>query len=277
MGVESEPEPGHGRGRVVALVAGAVVLVVVLVFAGYVVWDRNFRTAGAENPGTDCPGVVKGRSKNPLAAIGVDKVALIGDSIMFQSSCSIAESLAGVGITTSRHGVSGTGLLAGADWVAEARRIVEAEKPDIVVAIFVGNYIGTPVRDAAGNVVQRDTPEFFSRWQQRAEMLSQVVRDGGAELYWVSPPPIGVAPLAAASRLFEGYEKIPDDHVLHSGEALAGPEGQEVGAKESCGEVRFIRTGDAVHLTDDGARIYGQQIAHDLTADIGVLTTPKPC
>jgi hypothetical protein len=265
------------NGRVIAIVAGAVLGAVILVLAGIVVWNRNFRTASAENPGMDCAPVVEGRGSNPFAAIDVDRVALIGDSIMYQSGCTIAESLAEVGITTSRHGVSGTGLLAGADWVAEAKKIVEQEQPDIVLAIFVGNYIGQPVRNPDGSIVQRDTPEFFRLWQERAQMLSQVVRDGGAQLYWVSPPPIGVAPLATAQRLFEGYEKIPDDHVLHSGEVLAGPDGKEVLAKKSCGSVRFVRTGDAVHLTDDGARIYGQQIAHDLTGDIGILTTPKPC
>lgn len=264
-------------GKVVAIIAGVVAVVVILVVVGIVVWNRNFRTASAENPGMDCPPVVEGRGRKPFAAIGVDRVALIGDSIMYQSGCTIADSLAEVGITTSRHGVSGTGLLAGADWVAEAKKIVEQEKPDIVLAIFVGNYIGDPVRNPDGSVVERDTPEWFRLWQERAKMLSQVVRDGGAELYWVSPPPIGVAPLATAQRLFESYEKIDGDHVLHSGDALAGPGGKEVFAKKSCGSVRFVRTGDAVHLTEDGARIYGQQIAHDLTADIGILTTPKPC
>lgn len=265
------------KGRVIAIVAGTVAGVVILVLVGIVVWNRNFETAGPENPGMDCPPVVEGRGRNPFAAIDVDRVALIGDSIMYQSGCTIADSLAEVGITTSRHGVSGTGLLAGADWVAEAKKIVERETPDIVLAIFVGNYIGEPVRNPDGSVVERDTPEWFQLWQQRAEMLSQVVRDGGAELYWVSPPPIGVAPLATAQRLFEGYEQIEGDHVLRSGDALAGPDGKAVFAKTSCGAVRFVRTGDGVHLTDDGARIYGQQIAHDLTADIGILTTPKPC
>jgi hypothetical protein len=47
--------------------------------------------------------------------------------------------------------------------------------------------------------------------------------------------------------------------------------------KETCGKRRVIRTDDRIHLTDDGARVYGQQIAHDLTADLGILTTPRPC
>ena len=48
------------------------------------------------------------------AAFGVPSVAaLIGDSIMEELAVSIADSLSGVGIQTSRHTVSGSGLLSG--------------------------------------------------------------------------------------------------------------------------------------------------------------------
>jgi hypothetical protein len=77
--------------------------------------------------------------------------------------------------------------------------------------------------------------------------------------------------------LFDGYRKIPGDHVLDAGAALAGPGNSETLAKETCGQVREIRSPDGIHLTDDGARIYGQAIAHELSADVGLFTTPKPC
>ena len=32
-----------------------------------------------------------------------------------------------------------------------------------------------------------------------------------------------------------------------------------------------------MHLSGDGARIYGEQIAHDLSAALGLLTSPRPC
>ena len=70
---------------------------------------------------------------------------------------------------------------------------------------------------------------------------------------------------------------IHGDHFLFSGRVLAGPHGNEVIAKQTCGRRREIRVSDGVHLTYDGGRIYGQQIAHDLTADLGILTTPQPC
>src|SRR5262249_5322676 len=81
------------------------------------------------------------------------------------------------------------------------------------------------------------------------------------------PPPIGVPLLFYAPRLFDSYRQIPGDRSLDSGRALAGPNGQEVATKMTCGRTRTVRSiFDGVHLTPDGARIYGERIAHDFTA-----------
>jgi hypothetical protein len=154
---------------------------------------------------------------------------------------------------------------------------LRTERPDVVVAIFVGNYYPPPLRDANGQTIEGDTPAFYRAWQHRARLLSDEVHAAHARMYWVSPPPITVSLLDTAARLFDGYRKIRGDHFLFSGLVLAGPHGREVPAKETCGRRRVTRAADTVHLTDDGARIYGQQIAHDLTADLGILTTPQPC
>ncbi len=252
-------------------------LVGAIVAAGFVGWNRWVRTAGPKNPGFACTGVVHARARVPLAAGDVHRVALIGDSIMEQASCTIGDSLADVGIDTYRHGVSGSGLLAGMDWLAAARKVLRTDKPDVVIAIFVGNYLFGSATDNTGTAIKENSPEFFRAWQARAEKLSAEVRAAGARLYWVSPPPIRVPPLTRAARLFAGYETIEGDHFLQSGEALTGPNGSVVMAKKTCGRTRAIRTEDRVHLTEDGARIYGQQIAHDLTADLGLVSTPRPC
>jgi lysophospholipase L1-like esterase len=34
---------------------------------------------------------------------------------------------------------------------------------------------------------------------------------------------------------------------------------------------------NGVHLTPDGARIYGDEIAHQLAEQLGLLASPKPC
>jgi hypothetical protein len=270
----------NGAGRrsslpiVTWMTAGVVAIVAIAV-----VWDRNFRHASAANPGISCPVVVAGKSRPPLAAIGVHRVALIGDSIMVQASCSVAESLAGVGIQTGRYAVGGSGLLIGpVDWVSRMQAILHEQHPDVVLGIFVGNYVGTAIRSADRQPVVDDSPAFFAAWQQRAQLLSDEVRTAGAQMYWVSPPPISRPPLSHAQRLFDGYRSIPGDHVLDSGSVLAGPNGSAVMTKRTCGSVRIIRSViDGVHLSDDGARLYGQQIAHDLTSQLGLLTAPKPC
>jgi hypothetical protein len=263
--------------RPIWLVGGAVLVAIVLVVGGYVIWDRNWRTASSANPEPNCPGVVPAGHRRPLAMPGVDRVMLIGDSIMEQSSCAIAASLSGLGVRTYRNAIGGTGLLGGpGDWVESTKQLLATEHPDVVLVIFVGNYL-SQATDATGKRIVIDTPEFFTAWQQRAEALSKVVRASGAKLYWVSPPPIALPPLSHAQRLFDGYKTIPGDHTLDAGASLAGDNGKEVTATITCGSRRTIRTMDGTHLTADGARIYGQTIAHQLSADLGVLTSPRPC
>jgi hypothetical protein len=264
--------------RAVRRVLALVLALAVVAGSAVVLWDRWWRRAGSRNPGMDCPVVVTAHGRLPLAAFGVHRVALIGDSIMQQASCSIAESLSDVGIETSRHAVGGTGLLSGlVDWLTETRKLLSTEKPDVVIAIFVGNYLGSPARDANGNTIDAGTEAFYRAWQDQAKLLSAEVHAAKARMYWVSPPPITATPLNHAGRLYAGYRTISDDDFLSSGRVLTGPHDSEVMTKETCGKRRVIRTDDRIHLTDDGARVYGQQIAHDLTADLGILTTPRPC
>jgi hypothetical protein len=197
---------------------------------------------------------------------------------MLQASCSAAASLATAGIETGRYAVSGSGLLTGfVDWVRQTKQILRTEHPDVVVGEFIGNYLGPPLRSADGRPIAAGSAAFFDRWQKRAQALSDEVRATGAQLYWVTPPPLQGSKQAIAQRLFQGYGSIPGDFILDSGAVLAGPDGKEVLAKITCGHLRVIRNVDGVHLSDDGARLYGQQIAHDLTAQLGLFTTPKPC
>ena len=255
-----------------------LVLLVGVVGLGLVSWDRSWRRAGPTNPGMTCPAVVPARHRLPFAASGVHRVALIGDSLMVQASCSIADSLRNVGIETSRHAYFWTGLLTGpVDWLAATREILRTEHPDVVIAIFVGNYLPPTFRGPSGAIIRDDTPAFYQAWQRNALRLSAEVRAAHARLYWVSPPPITYPLLRHAGRLFDGYRTIKGDHFLYSGAVLDGGHGSEITTKRTCGRRRVIRASDHIHLTDDGARIYGQQIAHDLTADVGILTTPRPC
>lgn len=262
------------RGSATWIVVVVVVLVVALAGAGFVIWDRNFRRAGPANLGTSCGEVVHARRRLPFTANGVHRVLLIGDSIMVQAGCAVANGLAGIGIETHLAAVGGSGLLSGAvDWQAKTNELLETIKPDAVIAIFVGNYFA-PVPDASGHTIKADTPEFFAAWQKAAVALSAEVIFHGAAMYWVSPPPTGTP---RAATLANGYRMIPGTHFLNSGKALAGPNGAFESDKKTCGKATTVRFPDGVHLTDDGGRIYGETIAHDFSAQRGLLTAPKPC
>ena len=271
------PETGRTsgvRGSATWIVV-AVVLVVALAGAGFVIWDRKFRRAGSTNPGVSCGEVVHARRRRlPFAVIGVRRVLLIGDSIMVQAGCAVASGLAGIGIETHLAAVGGSGLLSGAvDWQAKTNELLETIKPDAVIAIFVGNYFA-PAPDASGHTIKADTQEFFAEWQKAAVALSADVIFHGAAMYWVSPPPTGTP---RAATLANGYRMIPGTHFLNSGKALAGPNGAFESDKKTCGKATTVRFPDGVHLTDDGGRIYGETIADDFSAQRGLLTAPKPC
>jgi hypothetical protein len=272
-----DPNPLRRRPAWCIAVLGAAVLLVIA-GAGFVVWDRQFREAGPTNA-TDCPRVVVPTSNRPLSTLNVSRALLIGDSIMEQTSCSIARSLAGLGVRTTREGIWGSGLLNGpVDWNTRLPELLASEDPGVVVAIFVGNYPEPPVLGPDGRPLRPDSPRFYSAWQDRARQLVQLANDAGARFFWVSPPPFGdQVPFDRAERLFADYRSIEDSSVLEAGSILAGPEGEKVETRQSCGSEPQIRAFDGVHLTPDGARIYGQMIAHELSAELGVLTAPRPC
>ena len=207
------------------------------------------------------------------------RVLLIGDSIMVQASCPLADSLAGEGVQTSRQAVSGSGLLTGSvDWPKLLPIMLRADHPNAVVAVFVGNYLGPPLRNPDGTAVADGSPEFFALWQRTAALLSQQVQASGATMYWVSPPPISAPVLDHAQQLFDGYTAIPGVRILNAGPVLAAPGGKETLAVRTCGKSEVVRAWpDGIHLTDQGARIYGEEIAHLLTDQTGLLVSPKPC
>jgi len=146
--------------------------------------------------------------------------------------------------------------------------------PDVVLALYVGNYIGPPLLDLAGNPIAKDSPLFDSVWQQRAAEVSKQVHDAGAKLYWVEPPPMRDG--GSAQRLFQGYESLGDP-VLHSGRALAGPDGGWAASLPACMDGQPLRTPDGVHLTPAGMHVFALAIARDLAGDLRLPPVAPAC
>jgi hypothetical protein len=205
---------------------------------------------------------------------GPKRVLLIGDSLLAQPSCALAADLAHIGVETHMHAVPGSGLLTGSvPWEQQTARLLAAVHPDVVVALFSGNYPPPPiVRN--GQPVAVDTPAFYAGWQDRARELSAQVKLAGAKLFWVEPPPMVV--LGRSAITFAGYTKLGDP-VLHSGTVLGDAQGRWTLTKPSCAGDQPVRANDSVHLTDAGSKVFGQQLAHDLAAALGWRPIPAPC
>jgi hypothetical protein len=247
--------------------------ILVVIALGVAAW-LIFRPRGPSEPSqplSQC-GTVAHAVGN--AANGPKRVLLIGDSLLYQPSCGLAAYLSHVGVETHMHAISGSGLLTGKPvWQQQTARLLKSVHPDVVVALFSGNYPPPPVvRD--GRPVAVDTPAFFAAWQASAEKISAEVRASGAKLFWVEPPPM-VASRRPATTFF-GYTRLGDG-LLGSGKVLANAEGRWTNTKPQCAGNQPLRAVDSVHLTGAGARVFGQQIAHDLADALHWSPVPAPC
>jgi hypothetical protein len=265
----SPPRPSSGSPRSwnPAVVVGAVVVVALVGGAGWLL----FREDAPSEPGitsSTCGTVVS----PPAGVDTTTTVLVIGDSIMAQPSCALAPALAGVGVESHLHAVGGSGLLTG-NWPKLLSRLLDSVHPDVVIATFVGNYNGPPVTGDNGKPIAIDMPAFFAAWQEQAQVMSDLVRISGADLYWVQPPPIESSPRAA--RLFAGYQQL-GDQTLSSGAVVAGADGGFVNTN-ACAGGAPLRMDDGLHYSDAGAQVAGQQIAHDLAAALGLPAVPAPC
>lgn len=251
----------------------AVIAVIAIVVGGWLL----FRDDSSSEPAATsslCGDVVK-----PPAGVDTTKtVLMIGDSLMVQPACTAATALAAVGVESHLHGISGTGLLTAkgiptGSWSKLLPRLLDSVQPDVVVASFVGNYLGTPAIGADGQPIAPDTPAFFAAWQDQARALSDMVRLSGADLYWVQPPPFESGSRSAT--LFAGYEQL-GDHTLPSGTVVAGPDGGYT-ETNACAGGAPLRFDDGIHYSDAGSQLVGQQLAHDVAAALGLAAIPAPC
>ena len=97
-------------------------------------------------------------------------------------------------------------------------------------------------------------------------------------MYWAGPSSIE-SPLAnRCTADLPGDQTIAGDDTIDVGPILAGSSGQEVPSKVTCWDDRLCPDRSTKsHLTDEGARIYGQEMPHLFTSQTGLLTSPKPC
>src|SRR5262249_50064288 len=151
--------PPRRRGGVKLVVAVAAALLVIGGLAWFALRDTGPSEPPAFNSG--CGTVMRAHGSERL------RVLLIGDSMMAQPSCELATILANEGVETHMQAIPGSGLLIPSVDIVQRRidRLLAAVHPDVVLALYIGNYVGPPALDFGGQPIAADTPLFDELWQ----------------------------------------------------------------------------------------------------------------
>jgi peptidoglycan/LPS O-acetylase OafA/YrhL len=198
----------------------------------------------------------------------VDRVLLVGDSVMGQAYEVFREVFEDKGIATGYAGGPSTGpLQPQGDWAQQVDNWITEFDPDVVVMEACCDYTQTTDQvyvDPEGNDVLPATDEVYPNWDREVRDLIQRAQAGGAHVIWVLAPAVQTngfyGPLEQhIARLNQMYRDLPVP-ILDWGEVIA-PGGVYTETLEGPdGERHDLRLDDGVHMTE-----YGNQLLADLT------------
>jgi peptidoglycan/LPS O-acetylase OafA/YrhL len=210
----------------------------------------------------------------------IRRVLMVGDSLVGWGFDTIKTEWGRNGVTAAYAGGPGTGPLSPpGSWRQQLDDWMTQFRPDVVVFETLGSYVKMPedpawrYRLADGSVLQPGTPQLYRLWATEERRLVARARAGGAEVYWLIPPPVRTngfyGPLEdhlARLDFIQQHLGVPlvdwGPAVAPGGEFtwdLPGPDGRPT----------RVRQDDGVHLTD-----YGNEIA--ARALVEQVCRPKP-
>jgi hypothetical protein len=241
----------------------AVVLLVICILA--VTWDPPKPELDFDEDVPATEPIVAAESdpataEDPLA---VERVLLLGDSVMQQAFDAIERPLVRDGVQVGYAGGPGSGpLFPQGDWSAQLADWLETFQPDVVVmeaCCDYTDYADDLYVDADGNEVLPGTDEMFEAWDLEMQALISQVEATGAPVLFVQPAPVQTngfyGPIEQqVSRLREvyaDYGDLPGVELLDWGEILA-PEGEFTWEVEANGRSARVRAEDGVHNTELG-------------------------
>ena len=268
----------RGRRGVAGALVGAASLVIVTV--GVSTWAQPARpglsvldglqVAHTPPPADDADGIgpethFDARAIAPRAET-VDKVLLVGDSVMSQAYDHHAARFGAAGVTTAYAGGPGSGPLSPqGGWAGQIDAWVPSFQPDVVVIEACCNYTFEPDEryvDTTGQPVAPGSPAVLQAWEREIRDLVDRARRGGARVALVRFAPVRTngfyGPIeehvAAVNALYDRLaEEDPSVELVDWGPVLA-PSGEfrsEVAGADGA-PVR-VRLDDGVHLTPAGS------------------------
>lgn len=212
------------------------------------------------------------------AALGDDDAAdnkeeqvlrVVGDSFPEQAESQLLALAEADGIDAAVTAFGGASICSWWDQIEE----YAAEKPDILVVAFAGNYLHPCITDNADQ--PREGDEVAGDYRADLETVLEMFEPLGTEIYVVLPPPVGKDVFEErAEPMREMYRQAHADHpdltVIDSATHL-DPDGQGFQPTLPCerwddqdkcdadGQIQ-VRQDDLIHLTEAGGERYARAI-----------------
>ena len=193
------------------------------------------------------------------------RVLLLGDSLMAEASVAAQKDLRAHGFRTHAKALPGTGFLdTGTDWSRLIRVQVRRFHPDVVVALFSGNY------NEPKPGIPWESDAFYAAWRDASIRNQKLMTADGAVQYWVTILPQRPPPRETVGRrLNQMYAEL--GRTIDGRSALAGPgDSYAESLPGPDGKMAVVRQADGIHLTDAGALLLGARIS------AGVRQGPHP-
>lgn len=225
----------------------------------------------ASPPAADVDDVLAGLPDSPDTGTVpvVDRVLLVGDSVMGQAYEVFREVFEEQGIATGYAGGPSTGpLQPQGDWARQIDDWVQRFQPDVVVMEACCDYTQQTDQvyvDAEGNEVLPATDEVYPAWEREVRDLTRRAQAGGARVVWVLAPVVQT----------NGFYGPLEDHVVRLNEIYRGlgvptlDWGELIspgGVYTETVDGEDVRLDDGVHMTEHGNRLLADLTLDDVLA-----------
>jgi hypothetical protein len=201
----------------------------------------------------------------PLTTDAPLRLWIAGDSLAFSVGNGLGKRAANTGVVAPVYESrvsSGLGSPGFFDWPRRVSQEIPRLDPEIVVFVMGTNDWGVPQATPLDSSGQ---PAWRARYEQQVQAMVDALTADGRTLYWVGPPVLrdGVKEAGArqvADVVASVVARDPDAIFVDAHDLLDGDDGRYTATVEIGGRKVQVRTGDGVHLTNDGADYLGDAV-----------------
>jgi hypothetical protein len=201
----------------------------------------------------------------PLTTDAPLRLWIAGDSLAHSVGNGLGKRAANTGVVAPVYESrvsSGLGSPGFFDWPRRVTQEIPRLDPEIVVFVMGTNDWGVPQATPLDSSGQ---PAWRARYEQQVQAMVDALTADGRTLYWVAPPVLRDAAKEAGARqvadvVASVVARDSDAVFVDAHDLLDGDDGRYTATVEIGGRKVQVRTGDGVHLTNDGADYLGDAV-----------------